>query len=80
MLTMGSGPRRGGSAVPTFRVTYTPYVGARRLLLEDVVADRHDLRGSWHVFAEVQLVCGMPRWICKLRAPAAEVIDVRACR
>ncbi len=59
--------------MPTFRVTYRPYAGARRLLLEDIEADRHDIRGGWHVLAQVQLVC----WTCKLRAPARDVVDVQ---
>ncbi len=61
--------------MPTFRVTYRCVPGSR-WLVEDVEADRHDLRSSWHVFARVMCVVGVPRWVCALRVHDRDVSAV----
>lgn len=61
--------------MPVFRVTYRCVPGSR-WLVEDVEADRHDIRSSWHVFARVTSVVGLPRWICALRVHDRDIWGV----
>ena len=61
--------------MPIFRVTYRCVPGIR-WLVEDVEADRHDVRSNWHVFARVMCVIGVPRWVCALRVPDRDVAEV----
>lgn len=63
--------------MPIFRVTYRCAPGVR-WLMEDVEADRHDIRNNWHVFALVRSVVGLPRWTCALRVHDREVWAITA--
>lgn len=64
------------SSVPTYRVTYRPGRGVRRLI-EDIEARDLIVETSAYLLVDYQLVILQPREVVALRVPVREVTAIR---